>query len=37
VLLAPGIDFGELPARLAGLLASNGDARCPLILYPAAR
>jgi 2-desacetyl-2-hydroxyethyl bacteriochlorophyllide A dehydrogenase len=37
VLLAPAIDFGELPARLAGLLASNGDARCPLILYPAAR
>jgi hypothetical protein len=37
VLLAPAIDFGELPARLAGLLASNGDARCPLIMYPAAR
>jgi 3-hydroxyacyl-CoA dehydrogenase-like protein len=37
VLLAPAIDFGELPARLADLLASNGDARCPLILYPAAR
>ena len=36
VLLAPAIDFGELPARLADLLASNGDARCPLILYPAA-
>jgi len=37
VLLAPAIEFGDLPARLAGLLASNGDARCPLILYPAAR
>src|SRR5215470_18717834 len=37
VLLAPAIDFGELPARLADLLASNGDARCPLIRYPAAR
>jgi NADPH:quinone reductase-like Zn-dependent oxidoreductase len=37
VLLAPAIDFGELPARLAGLLASNGDARCPLVRYPAAR
>jgi NADPH:quinone reductase-like Zn-dependent oxidoreductase len=37
VLLAPAIDFGELPARLADLLTSNGDARCPLILYPAAR
>jgi NADPH:quinone reductase-like Zn-dependent oxidoreductase len=36
VLLAPAVDFGELPARLAGLLASNADARCPLIRYPAA-
>ena len=36
VLLAPPIDFDELPARLADLLASNGDARCPLIRYPAA-
>jgi hypothetical protein len=35
VLLAPAIDFGELPARLADLLTSNGDARCPLIRYPA--
>jgi hypothetical protein len=34
VLLAPAIDFGELPARLADLLTSNGDARCPLIRYP---
>jgi hypothetical protein len=37
VLLAPAIEFGELPARLADLLAFNGDARCPLVLYPAAR
>jgi NADPH:quinone reductase-like Zn-dependent oxidoreductase len=37
VLLAPAIEFGELPTRLADVLASNGDARCPLILYPAAR
>jgi len=37
VLLAPAIDFDELPIRLAGLLAANGDARCPLIRYPAAR
>ena len=37
VLLAPAIDFGALPARFAGLLASNADARCPLIMYPAAR
>jgi len=36
VLLAPAVDFGELPARLAALLASTGDARCPLIRYPAA-
>jgi NADPH:quinone reductase-like Zn-dependent oxidoreductase len=36
VLLAPAIDFAELPARLADLLAPNGDVRCPLIRYPAA-
>jgi len=36
VLLAPAIEFGELPARLAELLAANGDVRCPLIRYPAA-
>ncbi len=36
VLLAPAIEFGDLPARLADLLSSNGDARCPLIRYPAA-
>ena len=35
VLLAPAIDFDELPARLPTLLAADGDARCPLIRYPA--
>jgi threonine dehydrogenase-like Zn-dependent dehydrogenase len=35
VLLAPAIEFGDLPARLADLLAANGDVRCPLIRYPA--
>jgi hypothetical protein len=35
VLLAPAIDFAELPARLSQLLAPSGDARCPLIRYPA--
>jgi threonine dehydrogenase-like Zn-dependent dehydrogenase len=33
-LLAPAVDFDELPARLADLLAPEGDARCPLIRYP---
>ncbi len=36
-LLAPAVDFAELPARLADLLAPEADARCPLIRYPAAR
>jgi NADPH:quinone reductase-like Zn-dependent oxidoreductase len=36
VLLAPAIEFSELPARLPALLAPTGDARCPLIRYPAA-
>jgi len=35
-LLAPAVDFDQLPARLSGLLAPAGDARCPLIRYPAA-
>jgi hypothetical protein len=35
VLLAPAIEFGDLPARLADMLATNGDVRCPLIRYPA--
>jgi len=37
VLLAPAIDFSDLPARIPALLAPTGDARCPLIRYPAAR
>jgi NADPH:quinone reductase-like Zn-dependent oxidoreductase len=37
LLLAPATDFDELPARIADLLASHGDARCPVIRYPAAR
>jgi NADPH:quinone reductase-like Zn-dependent oxidoreductase len=37
ILLTPAIDFNELPGRLADLLAPNGDARCPLIQYAAAR
>jgi NADPH:quinone reductase-like Zn-dependent oxidoreductase len=36
VLLAPAIDFAELPARIPALLAPTGNARCPLIRYPAA-
>src|SRR5262249_27555413 len=36
-LLAPSIDFAELPGRIPALLAPTGDARCPLIFYPAAR
>jgi 2-desacetyl-2-hydroxyethyl bacteriochlorophyllide A dehydrogenase len=35
-LLAPAVDFDELPARLPALLAPAGDARCPLIRYPTA-
>ena len=35
VLLAPAIGFDELPARIPALLATTGDARCPLIRYPA--
>jgi hypothetical protein len=34
-LLAPATDFADLPARLPKLLADDGDARCPLIRYPA--
>jgi hypothetical protein len=35
-LLAPPVDFMELPARLPELLATEGDARCPVIRYPGA-
>jgi threonine dehydrogenase-like Zn-dependent dehydrogenase len=33
-LLAPAVPFEDLPARLAEILASQTDARCPLIRYP---
>jgi threonine dehydrogenase-like Zn-dependent dehydrogenase len=33
-LLAPPVDFADLPARLPALLAADADARCPLIRYP---
>jgi len=32
-LLAPAVDFEDLPARLPALLAGEADARCPLIRY----
>lgn len=34
ILLAPPVDFAELPARLPAILAADADARCPLIRYP---
>jgi len=34
-LLAPAVDFEDLPGQLPHLLAPTGDARCPLIRYPA--
>jgi NADPH:quinone reductase-like Zn-dependent oxidoreductase len=36
VLLAPAVDFAELPSRLPELLAADADARCLLIRYPGA-
>jgi NADPH:quinone reductase-like Zn-dependent oxidoreductase len=33
-LLAPAVPFENLPARLAEILGSPTDARCPLIRYP---
>jgi NADPH:quinone reductase-like Zn-dependent oxidoreductase len=33
-LLAPAVAFEDLPARLAEILESQADARCPLIRYP---
>src|SRR5215831_21407306 len=36
VLLAPAIDFKDLPTRLPDLLSADGDARCPVIRYPGA-
>jgi threonine dehydrogenase-like Zn-dependent dehydrogenase len=34
MLIAPAVDFAELPVCLPALLAVDGDARCPLIRYP---
>jgi NADPH:quinone reductase-like Zn-dependent oxidoreductase len=36
-LLAPAVRFEDLPDRLAEILGSQTDARCPLIRYPAAQ
>jgi 2-desacetyl-2-hydroxyethyl bacteriochlorophyllide A dehydrogenase len=33
-LIAPPVDFMELPERLPAILAVDADARCPLIRYP---
>jgi NADPH:quinone reductase-like Zn-dependent oxidoreductase len=33
-LLAPAVEFEDLPTRLPALLAGEADARCPLIRYP---
>jgi NADPH:quinone reductase-like Zn-dependent oxidoreductase len=33
-LLAPPVEFADLPARLPTLLATDADARCPVIRYP---
>jgi hypothetical protein len=33
-LLAPAVPFENLPERLAEILGSQADARCPLIRYP---
>ena len=35
-LLAPALAFDELPAKLPSVLASDSNAVCPLIRYPAA-
>ena len=34
MLIAPPVDFADLPERLTALLAADADARCPLIRYP---
>jgi hypothetical protein len=36
-LIAPPIDFRDLPVRLPRVLAAPGSVLCPLIRYPAAR
>jgi threonine dehydrogenase-like Zn-dependent dehydrogenase len=33
-LLAPPVDFADVPNRLPAILAVDADARCPLIRYP---
>jgi len=33
-LIAPLVDFMDLPARLPAILAADADVRCPLIRYP---
>jgi hypothetical protein len=33
-LLAPAIDFHDLPAQLSAVLAASGGAPCPVIRYP---
>ena len=35
VLLAPAIDFHDLPAQLSAILTASGGAPCPVIRYPA--
>jgi threonine dehydrogenase-like Zn-dependent dehydrogenase len=35
-LIAPPVRFHELPERLPGILAREGGALCPLVIYPAA-
>jgi NADPH:quinone reductase-like Zn-dependent oxidoreductase len=36
LLLAPAIEFAELPAKLPSVFAGGSDGVCPLITYPAA-
>ena len=36
-LLAPAIDFHELPARLPDILAPRGGVLCQVVTYPAAK
>jgi NADPH:quinone reductase-like Zn-dependent oxidoreductase len=35
-LIAPAVDFAELPAKLASIFDPTSDVACPLIRYPAA-
>ncbi len=35
-LIAPAVDFHDLPAQLPGVLAGSGGALCQLVRYPAA-